>query len=96
MVKSLISLYNNLSFKLMDERRLLLPIRTMLLLLIAFAMTCNCIKIGPPSASLLQVDSQWGFTRNIINIDTFFKQDPEAKKKKMTPEERRQQMLAEK
>ena len=57
----------------------------LLLILLSF---CNCIQLVPQDDTLTQLDAPWGFTRNIINIDTFFKSDPDAKLKKMSPEER--------
>lgn len=65
------------------------------ILLITFLTVSNCIKVVEEEEQNLN-GGQWGFTKNIINIDTFFKSDPDAIKKKMSPEEKQKLILAEK
>lgn len=59
------------------------------------------IRLAPADDSLLQTEAQWGFMKNIINIDTFFydptkhklelekQQKDEAARKKKEAEDRK-------
>ena len=63
-----------------------------LTIILALAQCLHCVSLlsKPSDNSLVQTESiGWGFTRNIINIDTFFK-DPNKRKQELAKQKQEQ------